>query len=121
MHESQFLPSRFAQHKLVILITGTITISIALVAVALWLYASSGAELLDLSRPGYQDVSKSLVSEETKAVEFPSTGPINQETISSFQALYAENTKKVTSGEPFGGDPLNPETLGVGAPPESAQ
>lgn len=121
MNETSFLPSRFARHKFVTLIFGTLTISIILVSISLWLYASSGTELLDLSRPGYQDVSKSLASENSASKEFSSTGPLDHKIMTEFQSLYSDNTKKVINGAPFGGDPLSPDTLGLGPGPDVTQ
>lgn len=113
MNETPFLPSRFARHNFVLLIVGTLAISLILVGISLWLYASSGTELLDLSRPGYQDVSKSLTSEDTSDKQFSSTGPLDHKAMTDFQSLYSDSVKKVTSGNPFGGDPLSPDTLGL--------
>lgn len=121
MNENSFLPSRFARHKFVTLIAGTLAISLVLVSISLWLYASSGTELLDLSRPGYQDVSKSLTSEDSTNKEFSSTGPLDHKTMTEFQYLYGDSVKKVTNGNPFGGDPLSPDTLGLGPGPGAAQ
>lgn len=114
----QHLPSRFAQHKFITLIVGTVLLSLVLVSIALWVYASSGTELLDLSRPGYQEVSKSLADQDNKGDGFPATGVLNSDALKSLQGMYDASSKRVMSGDPFSGDPLSPDTLGLGNAPD---
>lgn len=114
MDQKPFLPSRFAAHKFTVLIAGTILVSLILVSVALWLYSASGTELLDLSRPGYQNISKKITNEQDRNNGFPSTGQLDSSAMSEFQSMYLKSKNSVTVANPFGGDPLNPDTLGLG-------
>ena len=42
--------------KLAILIIGSVLLSLTFVYISMWLYSATGAEQVDLSRPGFKDV-----------------------------------------------------------------
>lgn len=98
------------EHRFFLLIIATIVISFVLVVISLVIYNVSGSAQLDLSRPGYEDVSK-LVEREDKIDGYSAIGPINNESIDEFIKLYEEQGTKAKSVDAFNGDPLNPETL----------
>jgi hypothetical protein len=109
--------SVWQQHRFLLMIIGSITVALLLTAVSLKLYASSGAAQLDLSRPGYeQAVDKKAKS--TVFEGFPSFGPINQQTLKEFQALYTKRADQATKVDSFGGDVMNDATLSIDAPAE---
>lgn len=95
----------------VLLIIGTIVLSLSLVSIALMLYVTSGAEQLDLSRPGYQDISKQAYK--TRDVEpFSESGPMNKSVIDDFLKSYDNEVRKLTTTPGFSDDPIG-ESLGT--------
>lgn len=107
------------QHKFMVLVGLTIALSLVMVVTSLWLYNSSGAAQLDLSRPGYQSV-RDKASQTSDFVGFSSSGPIDKEALDEFRELYEEQLEEATAVESFGGDVMSDEALGIGAA-ETAQ
>jgi hypothetical protein len=105
------------QHRFMGLVIGSIVIALLLTAVSLKLYASSGAAQLDLSRPGYEHVVDKKVRS-TVFEGFPSSGPINRQTLKEFQDLYNKRADQATKVDSFGGDVMNDATLSIDAPTE---
>ena len=97
--------TRFQRHKFLVMVGGTIVISLVLVSAALTLYATSGTEQLDLSRPGYQGISKQAVSKQDFD-SFSSEGPLNKQVAKQFENTYDVQVKKLTTVQAFGGDPI---------------
>ena len=103
------------QHKFMLLVGMTIIVALLLVSVSLWLYNSSGAAQLDLSRPGYQSV-REQAKQSKDFTGFPSTGALDKEALDEFRRLYDEQLREATAVESFGGDVMSDEALGIGAP-----
>jgi hypothetical protein len=117
MTEQQVQPlGRWAKHRFMLLVGVTILISLFLVGVSLALYASSGAEQLDLSRPGYISVRSQAVRSEEIFTGFPSSGAMNATVINQFRALYKKQAEQATEVDGFGGDVMDDSTLGIDAP-----
>ena len=108
--------SPWQRHRFMVLIAGTILISLFLVGVALALYASSGAAQLDLSRPGYTSVREQAVQNDDDFTEFPATGPIDKATLDQFRSLYKEQAEKATNIDSFGSDVMSNKSLSIDAP-----
>jgi hypothetical protein len=103
------------RHRFIVLIGATIVVSLFLVGVALALYASSGAAQLDLSRPGYVSVRDKAV--QTDDFEgFPTSGPIDKDTLKQFRSLYEKQSKEATNVDSFGGDVMSDKALSIDAP-----
>lgn len=114
------LVSLMSRHQLAVLIALTIFISLAFTAAGLWLYNTSGTAQIDLSRPGYEGVSKELESEEKhEYVEYPATGQMNDEALREFKEAYEAQLESATTVNAFSGDPLAPESLGIDDPNDS--
>jgi len=101
--------------KFAVMIALAIIVSIILVIISLTIYRNSGAVQLDLSRPGYIDVRDKATVSDADFHNFSSTGEVNQKVIDEFRALFVKQVKKVESADAFGGDPLNPKSLGIDA------
>ncbi|MGB4420480.1 MAG: hypothetical protein WBI29_01635 [Candidatus Saccharimonadales bacterium] len=101
------------RHSFLIFISISIFLSITLVSISLAMYNSSGAAQLDLSRPGYVNVRSQAISNGNSLKSFSSSGNLSQEDIDYFQEVYAIQAEKVTSVQAFGGDPLEPISLGI--------
>lgn len=103
------------EHRFVLLIIGTIIISIILVVVSIAIYNISGSAQLDLSRPGYKSVSNQVERQDT-VTGYSAFGVINKQTVGEFTKLYDEQAKKAKAVDAFNGDPLNPDVLEFGNP-----
>jgi uncharacterized iron-regulated membrane protein len=109
----------WGQHRFMLLVGGTILISLFLVGVALALYASSGAAQLDLSRPGYTSV-RDQVSRSESFDKYSATGPINKQTLDQFRTLYTKQAEQATSVDSFGGNVISDQTLAIDPPTDEA-
>lgn len=117
MEEPSIIPQRadepptfWGEHRLVLLLIGTLGIALILTTVSVIIYNTSGAAQLDLSRPGYLSVSDQ-VEHDTTVGDYSASGPVNTETIQEFIKLYDEQAEKAKAVDAFNGDPLNPELL----------
>lgn len=106
-------------HRLAVLIVMAIFVSLILVAISMWLYDSSGAAQLDLSRPGYSSVRDQARSDE-KIDAFPSTGAITEKTLNDFEDMFGRYADEATAVDAFGGDVLGEKQLGID-PPEGIE
>lgn len=104
------------QHRYLLLIELSIVISIVLVIISMYLYFSSGAAQLDLSRPGYSAVAEQVESDSRSFQEYSALGDINQATIGEFKQLFDEQSAKATGLNAFSGDPLSPDALEISDP-----
>jgi len=114
VHEHQ--ESVLARYRFMVLIVGTVFISLVLVAISLYVYQTSGAAQLDLSRPGYRSVSSQTVNNDSGFTDYPETGPITQSSINQFNQLYGQQAQSIVGVDSFGGDPLNANTLEYNQP-----
>lgn len=108
------------QHKFMALVGLTILVSLMLVWASLWLYNTSGAAQLDLSRPGYQSV-RSQANQKNDFESFAASGPIDKETLDAFRKMYDEQVQKTAEINGFGGDVMSDTALGVGSTPATEQ
>lgn len=115
------VPSLLAEHRLTMLISGSIIIALVFAAIGLMLYNTSGTAQLDLSRPGFEGVDKLVKEGQTNLVEYPALGPINEETLTQFNRLYQTQLENVTSVDAFSGDPMAPDALGIDEPPAESE
>lgn len=107
----------WVKHRLSVLLIGTVVIVLILTVVSVFLYTTSGAAQLDLSRPGYREVSNKVESN-SDMTHYPAMGPVTPKTIEEFLKLYREHADKAQAVDAFSGDPLNPEVLLFGSAEE---
>ncbi len=107
--------SALNRRPLLVFISGSIVIAILLALVSMALYASSGAAQLDLSRPGYKSVQDKVDRSDTFE-SFPSSGPVNAETIDQFLELYKRQIKPVNNADVFSAETLDASALDIDAP-----
>ena len=110
--------SRWQQHKFMVMVGATIGLSLLLVVVAMWLYNTSGAAQLDLSRPGYQSV-RDKVDSDNSFKGFSASGEIDKQALDEFRVLYDKQLKEATTVESFGGNVMSDATLGIDAPADA--
>ncbi len=114
VEDANHLPG-WQKHRFLLMVGGSIVIALAMVAVALKLYATSGAAQLDLSRPGYEHVSEQVVKTEVFK-GFPSTGVIDQQAFDDFQTMYSKRAEQATNINSFSGDVMSDAALAIDAP-----
>lgn len=112
--------SLWQQHKFMVLVGLAIVTALILVAISLHLYKSSGAALLDLSRPGYESVRKQA-NTTTNFADYPQSGTLDKDALNSFRSLYDDKLKEVTTGDSFGGSVMSDAALGIAAPAEAQE
>jgi len=98
-------------NKFLILIFASILISILLIIFSMFLYNISGAEQLDLSRPGYINVRSEAVDSSSEFKNYSETGIVDQAAIDEFKTLFDDQASKIKLADPFKGDPLNLDNL----------
>ena len=100
------------KRNLIIMLSGCLVVASVLLMVSMHLYRASGAEQLDLSRPGYarEDVLNIGVDDEK---EFSATGTINRDTVKEFNELYKARMEAIMSVDAFSADTLSDEALGI--------
>ena len=103
------------RRELFIFIVGSVFIALVLVGVGTVLYTSSGASLLDLSRPGYKSVQNEV--KQTNSFEaFSSDGPVDKKTLEKFQQLYQKQVQSVSNSSNFDGAALSDQSLSIDDP-----
>ncbi|PID32900.1 hypothetical protein CR956_00010 [Candidatus Saccharibacteria bacterium] len=100
------------QHRIVVLVIGSLFVAFVLVSLAMTLYNSSGAAQLDLSRPEYQSVVDGI-EHKTDLDKYPSSGAVSKKALKDFEDLYQKRTESIIKLDAFGGDTLSDEALGL--------
>lgn len=113
--ESSAAQRPWYRQPIVGLVAGAVLIAFITTSIALFLYNTSDTALLDLSRPGYEDVRAEL--DPADDTSFSSDGVITAETIQSFGELYETQLNK-TKTNPFESDALSNASLQLGEIPE---
>ena len=113
--EQSSVPAPFSEHRLMLLVAGSIVIALFLVSVSMTLYAWSGAAQLDLSRPGLKSV-QSKTKHFEKFNGFPADGTIDAAALKDFKKLYDKQATEVSALDAFGGDVLSDQVLKIDDP-----
>lgn len=100
------------RHQFGLMLLLATIVSCLLVGVSLYLYNRDGTAQIDLSRPGYKSI-RSQVSDKDDFDGYSEIGEINEESIIEIEYLIDERIKENDSVSAFGGDPLDPKTLGM--------
>lgn len=111
--EHQTTMGQIKDHRFIIFIGGSIVVALFLVAVALGLYASSGAAQLDLSRPGYASLRGEAKDEDVDFEGFRADGTLDGKALQEFENMYGDKMKEILSVDAFGGDVLSPQSLEI--------
>ncbi len=75
------------------------------------IYNYSDVSRLDISRPGYESLRKSVVKDE--ATTFDANGTLNSKDIEDFQKLYDKKRQALNALGKFDGDALNDDQLKI--------
>ncbi len=100
-------------HRLATFIIASAVIALLMVAASMALYVSSGAEQLDLSRPGLAKVREQVSTDNQKIESFSPDGTLDKESLSQFADMYDKEAKRINSVKAFDGDPLSPVSLQI--------
>lgn len=103
--------NKWYQFRFLVLIAGTITVSVVITLVSLSLYNSSGAAQVDLSRPGYQSIRKEASENNDPEDTFDSTGSLDGQVITDFQKIYDKHANQVIGVDSFSPDALSDDSL----------
>lgn len=107
-----FLRNFTSQHKLLAAISAAVVIALVMTAVSMSLYYSTGAEVLDLSRPGYESVRQAVNQAPHDDATFSGDGPVDSQVIKQFDGLYQTNRKDLKSIDNFSNQkPLSDDSL----------
>jgi hypothetical protein len=106
----------WVKHSFLLLIGISIATALVLVVISMELYASSGAAQLDLSRPGYKDVTSQAVQTDNDFKDYQAFGTLDPSSVNDFKTLYEKEAEKVKAVDAFSGDPLDPAVLEISAP-----
>lgn len=90
-----------SQHRLIVAIAGAVLVAIIMTAVSLSLYFTSGAHVLDISRPGYESTLQAIKQAQYDADSFAQDGPINSEVINEFEEIYQGNRDHLQAIDDF--------------------
>ncbi len=103
-----------SQHRLFAAITAAIIVSIGLTLISMTLYYTSGAQVLDLSRPGYESVRKAVDNAPHTSDDFSSDGPVTGSTIDKFNQIYNGDRHDLKSIDDFSSHkPLSDKSLNL--------
>lgn len=116
-HEPEQPQTYWSRHRYLVLIASAIVIALFLVTISMTLYNSLGTAQLDLSRPGFRSVSDQAVKNDGSLESYSSVGTLNEAALNQFKELYNTQSSRAKAVDAFGGDPLNPDILGIGATP----
>ena len=103
---------RRGRRNLMIMLGGSLVIASGLLMVSMHLYRESGAEQLDLSRPGYirEDVAE---RDGEGSREFPATGAIDDEVMREFREMFEMRQGAIMSMDAFRAEVLSDGALGL--------
>lgn len=105
---------KWYKNEFLFFIVGSLVVAASLVAVSLTIYVSSGANLLDLSRPGYSHGTSQAQAEKFQG--FSEDGGVSQQVLNEFSDLYQRQIKPVTGDHAFSVDALSDAALGIQDP-----
>ncbi len=108
-------PKQWYRRELVIFIVASVLIAFSLVVISMALYTSSGASLLDLSRPGYKSVQSEVVNPDSFEA-FSASGAVTKSTLDQFQQIYDKQVKSVSNSIGYNDIPLSDQALGIEDP-----
>ena len=104
------------RHRLIYGIVAALLIAMAMTAVSMALYVSSGASRLDLSRPGYER-AREAVQRDGDEDTFSSTGPLNSSVTNEFQRRFTAHRERLKHYDNYGSTALDDNELQIAPTP----
>lgn len=102
------------QHRLRLLIIGSVTIGLILTIFSMSLYSITGSSKLDLSRPGYETARKKVNN--SKSIDdysFSPNGKLNKKTVKDFIDHYNKRLKTTQTYDQYDPKIIDDATLGL--------
>ncbi len=103
------------QYKLPTMVISVIMVSIVLVSISMYLYYSSDAFRVDLSRPDYVPYRAQIDnSNDHNRDMFEAQGEVTGKVLDDFLQKYKQEEKKADGARVFASDVLSDDQLGIG-------
>lgn len=112
---SNWLLRLITQYKLPTMVISVIMVSIVLVSISMYLYYSSDAFRVDLSRPDYVPYRAQIDnSNDHNRDMFEAQGEVTGKVLDDFLQKYKQEEKKANGARVFASDVLSDDQLGIG-------
>ncbi len=108
-------------NQMLTFIIGAVLIAIVMTGVSLWLYRSSGAAKLDLSRPGYEKARTEVEDDNSGTKPFSPTGELNSEAIKDFRNRYGSIRDKLDKTNNYDESDVRDDNLGLNPNDENTE
>ena len=102
--------SVWQRHRFFVLIAGVIVVSFILIGIGMYIYNTSGAAQVDLSRPGYKSV-QAEASRQGVTDAYSATGDLTSDDFDNFNEMYNDHSRHVIGVDSFDPEPLADDTL----------
>lgn len=109
------------RNQLIVFIIGSILIAFFMTGASLWLYRSSGAAKLDLSRPGYENVRAAVEDDNSGTKPFSPTGELDDKAIKDFRSRYEAIKNKLDKTNNYDEADVSDDNLGIGVTVETVE
>lgn len=93
-----------SHHRLTMAIIGAISLALIMTIISMSLYVTSGTQVLDLSRPGFESARQAINETPYESETFAQDGPINPAVVSEFSTLYKEKRQNLDAIDDFAND-----------------
>jgi hypothetical protein len=103
---------KISHYQFATMITSAVLLTAILTTVSIWIYVSSGAINIDLSRPGYEKIREETSAEATETQFLPS-GPIDKAVVDDFNSRLESLQARLSSMNNFSNDVVSDEALGI--------
>lgn len=100
-------------HQFVVFVIVALIATCVFTGVSLWLYRSSGAAGLDLSRPGYEEVRTEVKDDNEITKPYSPTGSIDSDSVKDFQSRYEAIKSRLDATNNYSGSVVDDINLGL--------
>lgn len=106
------LIAKLSNYKFVLMITIVTLAAIILSGLSIYIYISTGAVNIDLSRPGYEKNREDTAYNEDE-IPFSNSGPINNEVVDDFNQRIEKLQNELAGMNNFSAEAMSDEALGL--------
>lgn len=100
------------RHRFWLMISSALGVAFFLVLVALNLYSSSDAILVDLSLPEYEDYREEILRDNGQSA-FEAEGPLNDAAFTEFEVQYDERANSILKSDGFAPEAMSDAALSL--------
>ncbi len=101
------------RNRLATFVVSVIVLGVALVSISMYIYYSTDAFRLDLSRPDFSALRPKVSREQKNQKSFQAQGPVDAKVLEDFLAQYKKSSDKVLQAKAFSTDVLSDSQLGL--------